>query len=456
MKDEQKKSILDKYKIALQKGERFWPDSIYKDLLVSLGIFILLVLLATFIGVPGEPKANPADTSYVPKPEWYFLFLFKFLALYGQIPVLGKIEWIATTVVPGLAILVLFVLPLIDRNPYRHYSRRVTGITVMGVFVVSVVTLTMMADIPTTVLPGLQFLAGLIIPGVAFVALFGLSLAARKAARLIGHTQLWTALGASAAMLVLAIIVLVLAPPAAAGPNVQVAATIPEKIAAGQDLYSLNCAECHGPDGEGGIIKGVAGLEGFNMKAIHSQDEMYTRDDATLASIISYGQPNMGMQPFGSAYGGILSPTDIDNIVTFMRYTWDDRSQLPAGAVVAGGIPTLNPGEVPSYDVHIGPLVKRYCLSCHQPGRLNNNYLMTSYDGMLATGDNAPVMTAGDANSLLLQLIAGHTGTDPKTGQAIQQMPPTKLLDPQYIDMLTRWVMAGMPKTAQDAANVKH
>ena len=38
MKPEQKKNVLEKYKIALQKGERFWPDSIFKDLLVSLAI----------------------------------------------------------------------------------------------------------------------------------------------------------------------------------------------------------------------------------------------------------------------------------------------------------------------------------------------------------------------------------------------------------------------------------
>ena len=66
MKEEKKKNVLEKYKIALQKGERFWPDSIYKDLLVSLGIFVLLIMLATFIGVPGDPKADPSDSSYVP------------------------------------------------------------------------------------------------------------------------------------------------------------------------------------------------------------------------------------------------------------------------------------------------------------------------------------------------------------------------------------------------------
>jgi mono/diheme cytochrome c family protein len=449
MKDENKKSILEKYKISLQRGERFWPDSIYKDLIISLAIFIVLILLAAFIGVPGEPKADPSDTAYIPKPEWYFLFLFKFLALYGQIPVLGKIEWIATALIPGLAVGVLFILPLIDRNPYRAYSRRVLALTVMGVFLVSVVTLTMLANIPTTILPLLQFLAGLAVPGLAFMLLFGLSFLARKAVRRVGHAQIWLAGGAALAMIGLSLAVLALAPPAEAS-EVQVAGTLPEQIAQGQDLYSINCVECHGADGEGGIIKGVEGLEDFNMKAIHSQDEMYTRDDQTLADIIAYGQPNLGMQPFGKAYGGELSPTEIDSLVAFMRYSWDDRAELPAGALTS--IPALAANEVPSWDVHIQPLTKKYCVSCHRAGKENNNYLETSYEEMLNSGDNAPVIAAGDPDSLLLQLINGHEGKDPKTGKVIRQMPPTRLLEAKYIDMLTRWVLAGMPRTAEEAA----
>jgi len=186
------------------------------------------------------------------------------------------------------------------------------------------------------------------------------------------------------------------------------------------------------------------------MKSIHTQVEMYTRSDETLGDIISYGQPNLGMTPFGKSYGGALSTSEIDYIVAFMRYTWDDRSVIPPGAVST--IPELNPGEVPSWDVHIQPLIKRYCVSCHRAGRQNNNYLETSYQEMLNTGDNAPLITAGDPNSLLLQLINGQEGKDPVTGNVIRQMPPTKLLDPKYVDMLTRWVMAGMPQTAEEAA----
>ncbi len=460
MKEEHKKNILEKYKIALQKGERFWPDSIYKDLLVSFAIFIVLILLATFLGVPGEPKADPSDNTYVPRPEWYFLFLFKFLAVYGQIPLLGKIEWIATTVIPVAVILLLFVLPLIDKNPYRHYSRRTMALSIMAVFVVSMVVLTLISDVPSisgnsgmSTMTLLQFLTGLVIPFLAYIIVVGSSFLSKKFVNLVSRLQKWTAVGASVSMVVIAGGVLLLAPPAAPSTSVQVANTLTDQILIGQDLYSVNCVECHGADGEGGIISGVEGLEGFNMKAIHSQDEMYTRDDETLADIVSYGQPNLGMTPFGKAYGGGLSPSEIDSVVAFMRYTWDDRAEIPAGAVST--IPSLNPGEVPSWDVHIQPLVKRYCVSCHRAGKQNNNYLMTSYQEMLTTGDNAPLITAGDPQSLLLKLVNGQEGLDPVTNKVIRQMPPTKLLDQQYVDMLTAWVMNGTPQTADDASKLK-
>jgi hypothetical protein len=77
---------------------------------------------------------------------------------------------------------------------------------------------------------------------------------------------------------------------------------------------------------------------------------------------------------------------------------------------------------------------------------------MTSYEEMLTSGDNAPLITAGDPESLMLKLINGQEGKDPVTDKVIRQMPPTRLLDPQYVDMLTRWVMAGMPQTAEEAA----
>jgi mono/diheme cytochrome c family protein len=459
MKEEQKKKVHEKYKVALQKGERFWPDSIFKDLLVSLAIFILLIMLATFIGVPGEPKADPSDSAYVPKPEWYFLFLFKFLAVYGQIPLLGKIEWIATAAIPGVVILFLFALPLIDRNPFRHYSRRIMGLSIMGVFVVSMVVLTVISGVPAisgnsgmSIMTLLQFMTGLVIPSLAYIILVGSSFLVKKSAPFVNRLQKWTAVSASVLMVLVAVAVILLAPPAAAVVESQVANTLIEQITVGQDLYSINCVECHGVNGEGGEVIGVQGFEGVILRPVKTKDIMYNFTDETLANIIAYGQQDItpAMPPFGRSYGGTLSPSEIDYIVTFLRYSWDDRSVMPAGAIST--IPALNPGEVPSFEVHIQALVKRYCVSCHRTGKQNNNYLMSSYDEIMNTGDNAALITAGDPESLLLKLINGQEGKDPVTGNVIRQMPPTKLLDPQYVDMLTRWVLAGMPQTAAEAA----
>jgi mono/diheme cytochrome c family protein len=457
MKEEHKKQIHEKYQRTLQKGERFWPDSIYKDLIVSLAIFVILVMLATFIGVPGEPKADPSDSTYVPKPEWYFLFLFKFLAMYGQLPLIGKIEWIAAIIIPVIVLGGLFLLPMLDKNPKRHYSRRILAITIMAVFVVSMVVLTLLAGIPmvpdkagrmTPII--VQLLAGLFIPTAAYVLLVVFSLLARKIGPAAGRLQVWTAGVGSVAMLALMAVVLIVWP-APVVAETAVAGTLPEQILAGQDLYSVYCTECHGEDGKVTEILGVSdSLDGTIISPINSQDVMYTFTDDTLANIITYGQQNLGMPPFSKAFGGELGPSEVGYIVTYMRYNWDDRMEIPAGAVST--IPELQPGEVPSWDVHIQPLVKRYCQSCHRAGKTNNNYLMTSYDEILTTGDNAPVFTAGDPDSLLLQLITGNEIIDEKTGNTIRQMPVNKLLNQKYVDMLTLWIMSGMPRTAEDAA----
>ncbi|HEY5982044.1 MAG TPA: c-type cytochrome [Anaerolineales bacterium] len=455
MQDDARKRLADRYQQELHKGERFWPDSIYKDLLVSLGIFVLLVLLATFVGIDAQPKADPSDTAYVPRPEWYFLFLFKFLAIYGQIPVLGKIEWLATVVVPGIAILVLALMPFLERNPARYYGKRILPISVMAIMVVAIVTLTLMADVPTvtpegSAFPGvLQAIGGLVVPGLGLILLFLMSFAFRNTP---ARTMIWTA-GITAALMVGFTGGILWLAPKAVAEETTVATTLPDQIVAGQDLYSINCVECHGEDGKVTKITGVEGLEGKELSAINGHDVLYTLNDAAMAEVIAYGRPDAGMTPFGRAFNPEgLSKSEIDYLVTFMRYTWDDRFEAPP---IKPLFPALADGEVPSYDVHIQPIVKRYCISCHRAGKTNNNYLMTTYEEMLTTGDNKDNnIIAGDPKSYLLQVIQGTPIPDPKdpATEMIRVMPPTSTLKPNIIDVFVRWIMAGMPQTAGDAA----
>jgi len=465
MDNETKEKINERYKQELNRGEFFWPDSIFKDLIVSLGIFVILVLLATFIGVAPEAKADPADTSYLPRPEWYFLFLFKFLALYGQIPVIGKIEWLATVLIPGVGIGLLTLLPLLDKSPYRHYSHRIFALSVMGIVILDIVLLTVIASLP--VAPNTQELAasttlqaigGLWIPVAVLAFLFGMHIFKRDIYRQSTRWSLpvWITAAGSFAMVAMTVVVGARAAAYPKPEEVEVASTLVDQIFAGQDLYSVHCVECHGDDGSVAVIEGVEGLEGEEITPINSRDVLYTITDSAMYEVIAYGRPNAGMPPFGKTYGGELSKSEIDYIVTFMRYMWDDRFEIPAEALKPL-FPALAEGEVPSYEVHIQPIVKRYCVSCHREGKENNNYLMTTYEEILTTGDNVEHnISAGDMNSYLLQVVQETPIMDPEKPdeELIGVMPPSRALKPNVVDVFIRWVMNGMPKTAEDAAKL--
>ena len=129
-----------------------------------------------------------------------------------------------------------------------------------------------------------------------------------------------------------------------------------------------------------------------------------------------------------------------------MRYTWDDRAEIPEEAAQAGAIPTLGPDEIPSYEVHIEAIVKRYCVSCHRPGKKNNNYLMRDYIETMETGDNTPNVIPFDLNSNLIRMI--HR----EEIEAGGPMPPTKALKSELIEIFERWVLGGALNTAEEAA----
>ncbi len=461
MNEEQKLKYNQKYLQAKQKGVKFWPDIIYKDLLVSFGLFILLIGLATFVGVVKEPPADPSDSSYLPRPEWYFLFLFKFLALYGQIPVLVKIEWIAAIIIPGLGLGVLALLPFLDKNPYRHYSRRLFGINLMGIIVAWIVLLTVLAGLPVApndtelrISNNLQTFVGIWLPAAGFIVLALLTYFPRKKEQVPPRPRLFvgTSLVVIVAMVVLSVIVSSRASYYPRPEAESVAGSLVEEIAMGSDLYSVYCTECHGPDGEGGIIEGVEGLEGVELKSISSIDEMWTRTDETLYLVAAFGQQDLGMPPFGLAYGGELKKAELDAIVTFMRYTWDERAEIPAEAAL--GIPELKEGEIPSYEVHISAIVKRYCVSCHREGKENNNYMMGTYQELLTTGDNAPNnIIAGDPqNSYAIRTMLRESILDDNGAEIIGPMPPSKEIPEKYIPVFEAWILNNMPETADHAA----
>jgi mono/diheme cytochrome c family protein len=137
MNDKEKQEYLERYKLSKEKGVPFFPDIIFKDAVVTLVIFLILVALTYFIGAPLEARADPADTTYTPRPEWYFLFLFQLLKYFP-----GNLEVLGVIFIPGLVITLIFLLPFLDRSPKRHFSNRpvVMGVTTLMVLGIIILT----------------------------------------------------------------------------------------------------------------------------------------------------------------------------------------------------------------------------------------------------------------------------------------------------------------------------
>ena len=89
-------------------AQRFYPKQMFRDLVAIFVSFSLLFAAAAFLEVPMERVADPSDTSYTPRPEWYFLFLFEALKLFS-----GALEWIGTFALPSIAVALLLGVPFL-------------------------------------------------------------------------------------------------------------------------------------------------------------------------------------------------------------------------------------------------------------------------------------------------------------------------------------------------------
>jgi quinol-cytochrome oxidoreductase complex cytochrome b subunit len=118
--------------------EIFYPSFLFKEIIVMMLIFILVaIILAVVFPVGLEDPADPTDNLYVPKPEWYFMSLYQLLKYFP-----GKLEIIATAVIPGGGIIVLLLVPFLDKNPEKRPYKRPIAMILMVLTVVAIILLT--------------------------------------------------------------------------------------------------------------------------------------------------------------------------------------------------------------------------------------------------------------------------------------------------------------------------
>jgi menaquinol-cytochrome c reductase cytochrome b/c subunit len=116
----EKERYLREYSILKSQGKPFFPYAVAKDSIMALIVVLLIVFLSLMFGAEIGPKADPTTTTYVPRPDWYFFFLFEVLRVIKP-PVFTPF---ATIGVPTICMILLFLLPFYDRSPERRIERR--------------------------------------------------------------------------------------------------------------------------------------------------------------------------------------------------------------------------------------------------------------------------------------------------------------------------------------------
>jgi len=112
---------------------RFWPDQVFRDVVMAASLLVVLVALCAYVPAPITGPADPQDSSYVPKPEWTFLFLYQALKVFK-----GPWEPVGSVGVPLVLVLLLVLLPFLDRSEERAPAKR-RGVIACGIILAAAV-----------------------------------------------------------------------------------------------------------------------------------------------------------------------------------------------------------------------------------------------------------------------------------------------------------------------------
>lgn len=262
---------------------RFWPDQVFMDTVIAFFVFILILFLASLWPPFLDTKADPTNTTFVPYPAWYFLSLFGLLNI-----VPPQLDLLATIVVPTLFLIVVLLLPWLDRSRSRSASSR-KGVLFSLAVVIAVIV-------------GLSIYSQLSIMGKQAAAAAALPQAAPTT------TQ---------------------APTLSSNPGTLAAGGMPASSAShGASVFSQNCSSCHGAQGQGtpGAIPPLA------------NNPFVTADASAVINVVKNGKTG-AITVNGQSYNGImpawktqLSTQDIADVISYIRTSLGTNKASPVSA----------------------------------------------------------------------------------------------------------------------------
>jgi menaquinol-cytochrome c reductase cytochrome b/c subunit len=147
----ERRAEFKRYKEDVEReGKPFFPYAVFHDTVMSLVVVTVIVGLAVvwyydadgteagFLGPHYTDEADPGTISFIPRPDWYFYFLFYLLRIFKW----PETVVIGTVGIPNICLAILLALPFIDLRRERRLSRRPVAIVAFIIVVLAMGTLT--------------------------------------------------------------------------------------------------------------------------------------------------------------------------------------------------------------------------------------------------------------------------------------------------------------------------
>ncbi len=131
MNRREKEAYLREYSILKSQGKPFFPYAVAKDGAMACVVMLVIIAMSIILGAELGPKADPTTTTYVPRPEWYFFFLFELLRVIKP----AVLTPVATIGIPTVCMVLLLLLPFYDRSAERRPERRPVA-TIAGILTI--------------------------------------------------------------------------------------------------------------------------------------------------------------------------------------------------------------------------------------------------------------------------------------------------------------------------------
>jgi len=123
---------------------RFFPEHAFRSALIFSVVLLILIGLSVFARIPREQIAGTFIESYLPRPEWYFMWLFQLLTFFS-----GAWETVGSLVIPIIGLILLFALPFLNKSRDRGLANRPLAAAVGVTAVIAVIYLSLMGFMGT-------------------------------------------------------------------------------------------------------------------------------------------------------------------------------------------------------------------------------------------------------------------------------------------------------------------